>query len=211
LAAPRRKTGKAKAAETRVTADTVVDRALALAEAEGWDDFRLGALADGLGMAPAELASIFRDKDAIANAWFARARDAMLASPPRGFHRRPVKDRLNVLLLRWFDAMAPHRSVTAQMLAAKLWPFHPHHYVPMAFDLSRLIQWLRDAAGMTAGGRQRQAEEVGLTLLFLAVLRKWCSDGSDGQAETRTYLARYLDRADTLAGRWFAPRAGRGV
>jgi hypothetical protein len=78
----------------------------------------------------------------------------------------------------------------------------------MVFDLSRLIQWLRDAVGMTAGGRQRQMEEIGLTLLFLAVLRRWCRDGSPGQAETRAYLARRLDRADALAGRWFGNARG---
>ena len=142
--------------------------------------------------------------DAIADAWFTHARDAMLAAPPRGFARQPVKDRLNILLLRWFDALAPHRGVTAQMLGAKMWPFHPHHYVPMVFDLSRLIQWLRDAAGMTADGRQRQIEEIGLTVLFLAVLRRWCRDGSDGQTETKSYLARRLAQADGLAAKWFS-------
>tara|TARA_R110000772_G_scaffold268571_1_gene396304 strand:- start:36756 stop:37319 length:564 start_codon:yes stop_codon:yes gene_type:complete len=186
----------------------MLDRALAMAGDEGWENFHLSSLAGALGLSPAEFARHFRDKNALADAWFARARDSMLAAPPRGFTRQPVRDRLNILLLRWFDALSPHHTVTAQMLRGKLWPFHPHHYVPMVFDLSRLIQWLRDAAGMTAGGRQRQLEEIGLTLLFLAVLRRWCRDGSPGQAETRAYLARRLDQADACAERWFGNTPG---
>tara|TARA_R110001592_G_scaffold203685_6_gene453560 strand:+ start:1433 stop:2062 length:630 start_codon:yes stop_codon:yes gene_type:complete len=208
MGAPRRKHGTAKTAQGFPSADMILDRALALAGDAGWDRFSLSALAADLGLSPADLADHFRDKDALANAWFTRARAAMLAAPPRGFARQLVRDRLNILLLRWFDALSPHHRVTAQMLKGKLWPFHPHHYVPMVFDLSRLIQWLRDAAGMTAGGRQRQMEEIGLTLLFLAVLRRWCRDGSPGQAETRAYLARRLDQADTCAGRWFRNTRG---
>lgn len=203
MGAPRRKHGTAKTAQASPSADMILDRALALAGDAGWDALSLSALAADLGLSPADLANHFRDKDALANAWFTRARDAMLAAPPRGFARQPVRDRLNILLLRWFDALSLHHAVTAHMLRGKLWPFHPHHYVPMVFDLSRLIQWLRDAAGMTAGGRQRQMEEIGLSILFLAVLRRWCRDGSLGQAETRTFLARRLGQADACAGRWF--------
>ncbi|MEQ9556140.1 MAG: hypothetical protein RIG67_10225 [Rhodospirillales bacterium] len=203
MRAPRRKSGTSKSDGPSPSVDAVLDHALAMAGDAGWDNFHLSALAGTLGLSPAELARHFRDKNALADAWFARARDAMLAAPPRGFARQPVKDRLNVLLLRWFDALSPHHAVTAQMLRGKLWPFHPHHYVPMVFDLSRLIQWLRDAAGMGAVGRQRQVEEIGLTLLFLAVLRRWCRDGSTGQTETKAYLAARLARADGLAARWF--------
>ena len=203
MAAPRRKPGSKNTTGKMPPAAAIVDRALVLADDCGWDGLSLRDLSADLRISTADLAEQFRDKDAIADAWFARARDAMLARPPRGFDKQPVKDRLNILMLRWFDALAPHRAVTAQMLGAKMWLFHPHHYVPIVFNLSRLIQWLRDAAGMTAAGRQRQIEEIGLTLLFLAVLRRWCRDDSDGQAETRAYLARRLERADAAAAKWF--------
>jgi len=211
MAAPKgKKSGSSVRRPAAVAADAIVDAALNMAEAEGWNEFRLSDLAASLGLSPAQLQAQFRDKDAIADAWFARALAAMLAPAPHGFATMPVRTRLELLLLRWFDALAPHRAVTADMLQAKLWYAHPHHYVPMVFSLSRLIQWLRDAAGMTAGGRQRQVEEIGLTLLFLDVLRRWCRDGGEDQQETRDFLARRLDRADRLAARWFhrCPAAG---
>ena len=51
--------------------------------------------------------------------------------------------------MRWFDALAPHREVTDQMLREKLYASHPHHWAPMIFNLSRTIHWLRDAARLS--------------------------------------------------------------
>jgi len=181
--------------------DDILAAALAMAEVDGWGSLSMRRLAASLGMSMAELRAEFRDGDAIADAWFRRARDAMLAPTPKRFMGLPAKQRLRVLMLRWFDELAPYRRVTAEMLGAKTWLFHPHHYVPMVFHLSRLIQSLRDAAGLDAGGRRRQVEEVGLTALFLGALACWCRDGSDGQERTRRFLDRRLCQADELMAR----------
>jgi AcrR family transcriptional regulator len=176
----------------------IVDTAIAMAEEEGWDNVRLRRVAEALGITLADLGSHFRDQDAIADAWFARARAAMLAPLEPEFAALPARQRLKILIWRWFDALAPHREVTVQMLQTKMWPFHPHHYVPMVFNLSRTIQWLRDAAGLDAGGRRRQIEEIGLTGLFLATLAVWARDDTPGQERTRRFLDRRLARADML-------------
>lgn len=188
-------------------AGEILDAALARAEAEGWEAVALRDVADELGIPLSELHAHYRDKDAIANALFARALDAMLAPVERAVMQMPAKERLRFFLLRWFDALGPHRRVAAEMLAAKAWPFHPHYWVPMVFDLSRLIQWLRDVAGLTAQGRRRQVEEVGLTVLFLGALAVWCRDDTDDQARTRAFLDTQLTRADGAMARLF-DRAG---
>jgi hypothetical protein len=109
------------------------------------------------------------------------------------------------MLMRWFDALAPHKQVSSQMIGEKLHPPHAHHWVPMIFDLSRTIQWLREAAMLDAGGRRRQLEEVGLTMLFLATLRVWRRDDSPGQERTREFLKRRLAGADrTMVRLWGA-------
>jgi AcrR family transcriptional regulator len=179
----------------------ILEAALSLAEADGWEAVSFTRLGSRLGMSLVELRRHYRDQDAIADAWFRRGQDAMLAPTPAGFRNRPARDRLEMLMLRWFDALSPRRRVTAEMLGSKLWVFHPHHYVPMVFNLSRLIQWLRDAAGLTAGGTRRQAEEIGLTLTFVATLAVWCRDDSDDQARTRAFLKARLDQADMLLAR----------
>jgi hypothetical protein len=83
-----------------------------------------------------------------------------------------------------------------QMLDAKLYLSHPHHWVPLIFDLSRLVHWLLDAARIASTGRGRQLAEVGLTALLLASLRVWRRDDSVGQERTRRYLRRRLAAAD---------------
>ncbi len=196
---PKKKTlPRAKAGDP---ADAILDTALDLAEATGWAPLRLSDLARNLDLPLTEVLVHYRDKDAIADAWFGRALAAMLAAPPKGFEDLPPPERLQVLLLRWFDALAPHRAVTGQMLKEKLYPSHPHHWVPMMFNLSRTVQWWRDAARLEARGRRRQLEEVGLTALFLATLRVWLNDESENQTRTRDSLRRRLGRAGRALAR----------
>lgn len=199
-----------KPAAARPSADEMLDAALRRAERVGWGSLRLRELAADLEVPLSAVLVHYRDADAIADAWFRRALAAMLAPPPAGFAALPARERLRVMMLRWFDALAPHRRVTGEMLSGKLYPSHPHHWVPMIFNLSRTIHWLRDAAGLDADGRRRQLEEVGLTALFLATLRDWVRDETPDQERTRARLARRLTRSDRLMASLFrTPSAGR--
>ena len=187
--------------------DRIVDEAIALAEETGWGSVRLRMVAERLGVKLTDVAAHYRDLDAVANAWIGRATAAMLAPPPRGFAKLPAENRLHLVMMRWFDALSRHKRVTGEMLAVKLHPPHPHHWLPMVFDLSRTVQWLREAAALDAGGRRRQLEEIGLTALFVATLRYWLRDASPNQEMTREWLARRLARADTLMARLWPPEA----
>jgi hypothetical protein len=95
--------------------------------------------------------------------------------------------------------LAPHRGVAGEILRLKLHPSHPHHWVPLVFDLSRLVHDLLDAARVEGAGRRRQAQEIGLTLVVLATLRDWLGDGSPGQRRTKDRLKRRLAVAGRLA------------
>ncbi|HJN23344.1 MAG TPA: TetR/AcrR family transcriptional regulator [Rhodospirillales bacterium] len=174
----------------------IVDAALHIAEENGWEGVRLCQVAEKLNIPLAGLHGHFRDLDAVADAWLGRGLDAMLASRDKNFAACETRERLRILLLGWFDGLAGHRRVTGQMLAVKMYPPHPHHWAPMIFNLSRLIQWLRDAAGLDAGGRRRQVEEISLTAIFLATLVVWACDGTPDQERTRRFLDRRLGRAD---------------
>lgn len=176
----------------------ILDATLSLAEEDGWDAVRLRQVAGRLGVPLAAVLDHYRDLDAVADAWFGRAWAAMLAPPPGGFAALPARERLHQTILRWFDALAGHRRVTGQILRAKLYPSHPHHWAPMIFNLSRTVHWLREAAMLDATGRQRQMEEVGLTALFLATLADWLRDETPGQARTRDALRRRLARAERI-------------
>lgn len=184
------------------TGDRILEAAMAMAAETGWHDLRLRRVAERLGIPLVEIHRHYRDADAIADAWFTRALRAMLA--PQGgegtdLAARPPSARAAAALMRWYEAQGPHRAVAGQMIREKLWPSHPHHWVPMVFSLSRLVHWWREAAHLDAGGLRRQAEEVGLTLAFLSLLPVWQADRTPDLARTRAALARrlrWLDRLD---------------
>jgi AcrR family transcriptional regulator len=185
----------------RSVRDRIVDAALELGEQRGWSNVRLYQVAERAGVPLATIGSEFRDLDALANAWFARALAMLERIPPQALADQPAPERLHLVIMRWLDALAPHRAVTGEMLRAKLYPSHPQHWVPLIFDLSRLIHWFLDAARIASTGRARQLAEIGLTAIFLGSLRVWLSDDSAGSERTRSYLRRRLAAADRLLAR----------
>jgi AcrR family transcriptional regulator len=189
-------------------AGRIVDATLELAEEVGWHDLRLYQVAERQGVGLEEISAHFRDLDAVANAWFARARDAMLrAAANQDLAQLPPPERLHRVMMSWFEVLAPHREVAGEILREKLWPAHPHHWVPLIFDLSRLMHWFLDAARIASTGRQRALAEIGLTLIFIRTLRVWLCDDTPDQVRTRANLRRRLEASD----RWLAGAFARRV
>jgi AcrR family transcriptional regulator len=177
-----------KAMPRQASAEAVLDAALALAEEVGWGAVTARAIGERLRGGPDLVRAHYRDLDAIADAWFARALDVALAAPQKRGAKFP--ERLGAVINAWLDALAPHRKVSLEMIRLKLYPSHPHHWVPLIFNLSRLVQWMLDAAGSTSRGRRRQAEEIAVSALIFATLRSW-QRGDD--AATRRFVAARLE------------------
>jgi AcrR family transcriptional regulator len=173
----------------------IVAAAIALAEEKGeWTRVRMHEVAERLGVAPAAVLARFPDLDGIADAWLRQGLAAMIADKPPGFGEMPEARRLEACIMAFLDALAGHREATAQMVRGKLHPTHLHHWVPMIFNLSRTIHWLREAARMPApyGTRRAESEEIALTGIFVATFWVWSGDDSPGQERTRDFLRRQL-------------------
>jgi hypothetical protein len=177
----------------------VIDAALALAAERGWDQVRFHLLAERTGMPMPEIGAAFRDVDAIANAWFARARLHLLGLPETALVDLSPDARIATACERWLDFLAPHRRVAAEILRGKLWPAHAHHWAPLVFNLSRLVHDLLDTARVPGEGTLRVFQEVGLTFMLLATLRDWVRDRSEAQAWTKRRLRHRLARAGRAA------------
>ena len=178
--------------KTRAPADIaarILDATLAQADRVGWDNVYLADVARDLRLPLPEVHRHYRDLDTVANAHFAQALAAMLAESNR-VRDRPIPERVEILLGAWFASLRPHAKTSAAMLVGKLYPFHPHQWVPLIFSLSRLIQWLRDAALLRAGPPRRQAEEIYLSALFLLALLAWRGDGAAGERRARALVGR---------------------
>jgi len=210
--APRARAAKGGGKDSDLDA-RILETALEIAEDRGWAGVRLVDVADALAIPPDRVLSHYRDLNSVADAWFRRALQAMLTPKPEGFAAQPAPHRIETCLLAWFDALAVHHGVTVQMLRGKLHLPHPHHWVPMVFDLSRTIHWLREAALLPAtyGTRRANMEEVGLTWLFLATLAVWCNDSTTGQRRTRRFLRRRLAEADRMMTLIWGPGSPPGL
>jgi AcrR family transcriptional regulator len=186
------------------SADAIVDAAIALAGRDGWARVRMMHLSTHFGVPLAQIHDRFRDMDDIADAWFTRASKTLAVPTKRGFAKKPAKDRLFEVIMRWLNALAAERQVSAQIIRQKLYPSHPHHWMPMVFSLSRLVHLILDAAMIDSHGRQRQADELGGSMLVLATLWVWAGDDTPGQERTQAFLARRLEHGDRLMARMFA-------
>ena len=187
----------------KVSAETILVTALKRAEIDGWQNTRIHGIANDLGISLAAIKEHFSDADAIADAWFRKSLDAMLAPTELAFQEFPPKERLFLIIMLWLDEMAARKSVTVQMVRAKMYLGHPHHWGPLIFNLSRLVQWIREAAILDARGRQRQLEEIGLTLLIVRTFKFWGEDKSENQKQTRQFLRKQLEVCDRIMSRFY--------
>ena len=191
----------------RQLSDRIVDAALARAERVGWTHVRLHDIAADLEIRLSDIHAAFTDLDAVGTAVFARADRAMLDAPrQRGFAKLAARDRLVIVIMAWFSALAPHRKQVAAILRYKFALAHIHLRVDLVVRLSRTVQWIREAARLDATGVRHDVEEIGLTAIFVATVIRWLTMRSDDPAATRTFLERRLDRADTMMARLWPPR-----
>ncbi len=192
-AAARRPT-RTQSSDPEQQRDAVLDAALALAQERGWSEIHLYEIADRAELPLAEIGRLFPDKDAVGNRLFARAGSVMLGlREDAGFRALPAQERIYRAITTWFAALGPHRATARDILFYKLAPAHLHHQAALVVALSRTVQWIREAALLTATGRQRRREETRLTLLFAATLLLWFADPAPEPDRVYAFLRRGLE------------------
>jgi ubiquinone biosynthesis protein COQ9 len=190
------------AAPSRPTAATILDHALELGERRGWDAVHLHDVAASLGCPLSELHAHYDQKDALAEAWFDRADQALLAAAQSpGWAALPQDQRLQRALWAWLEALAPHRRLTREMLGYKLHPEHLHLQAASVLRISRTVQWWREAAAVSSTGWRRERDEAVLTPLFVATFTRWLFDDSPGAERTRAGVARLFALGEGLRRR----------
>lgn len=181
------------------TAAQILDAALQLADACGWERLHLFDVAAQLDVGLDVIAAHYREKDQLVEAWFDRADRAMLArSSAADLGPLEPAKRLEELLVTWLDSLAAHRAVTGQMLLYKLEPAHLHLQVLGLLRISRTVQWWREGARRESRHLQRIAEESLLTGVYLRSFIHWLRHPEEDPAEFRAFLRRQLRCAALL-------------
>ncbi len=183
-----------------ITAAQILDSTLRLADVCGWERLHLFDVAADLGVGLDSIASHYREKDQLVEAWFDRADQAMLARAKAAdlLPLTPAK-RLEELLLAWLASLATHRAVTGQMLLYKLEPGHIHLQIGGLLRISRTVQWWREAAQRETLHLRRIAEESLLTGVYLRCFIHWLRHPEQDPAEFRALLRSQLRCGPLLA------------
>jgi len=174
----------------------ILDTALQLAAKTDWEQLTLQQIAIAMKIHLADIYQHYRTKDDLVDAWFDRADVAMLSAQITA--ELPAAVRLQQALQQWLAALSPYHKLTGQMLLYKLEPSHIHLQLGGILRISRTVQWLREAAGLTASGAARVGQELALSSLFVAVFIYWLNDCSPGQQRSLNLLQRKLQWGDTM-------------
>lgn len=183
-----------------ISKDLILDTALELAELSSWERLHLYQLASRLNITLDQIRHYFPQKDDLVEAWFDRADAALLQfSPTDEFARLAEADRLERVMMIWFDQLASHHRITRQMMAYKLEFGHLHLKVQGILRVSRTVQWFREAARLETIGLWRILGETVLTGIYLLTFAYWLIDDSREHQKTRAFLQKRLKRAQELS------------
>lgn len=153
-----------------------------------------------LGVPLADLVSDYPDRDALAEACFDVADDALLSlADDTGWPKLDVLERLRCCVSTWLDAL-PEPRIVRGMLAYKFQPEHIHLQALGIMRISRTVQAMREVAMLRATGWRREAEEAALTSIYLATFASWLYESEPGAPRTRARLARALAFTHRLGG-----------
>ncbi|HEY0624626.1 COQ9 family protein [Sphingomonas sp.] len=159
---------------------------------DGWNARAVEAAADAIG-ADRDVARLAVPGKAIdmIDLWFAQIdRQMAQALPPETLGAMKIRARITALVEARLDALAPNREALRRALAILAMP----HNAPRAAQLGwRSADTIWRLAGDTATDYNHYSKRAMLAGIYAATVAVLLNDESEGQAETRAFLARRIE------------------
>jgi AcrR family transcriptional regulator len=181
----------------------VIQAALQLAAERGWANLALADIAAAAELPLADLYASYPSKTAILVALSRQIDRQVLAGLETGADES-TRDRLFDLIMKRFDALAPHREGLSAV--ARDAGRDPLAALCGLGHLARSMALMLEAAGVSSSGLAGALRTKCLGAIYLATMRDWFRDDSADKARTMAALDARLRRAESWAGR-FARRA----
>lgn len=176
-------------------AQGIIDAALALARTQAWRSVSLSDIADQAGVSLAQVYATFPSKSAIIGGFMKRI-DRQVLDGGAVDATDPTRDRLFEVLMRRFDALAPHKEAVAAILGGMCAePVAALVQVPRVLGS---MAWMLEAAHLPAEGLLGLVRMEGLALIYANALRVWLTDDTPDMAKTMAALDQGLRRAERL-------------
>ena len=187
--------------------DAVIDAMLTLARRQGFADTTLADIADEAGVDLAEVHRRFGSRTAILGAFVRRVDATVVAGTPAALAKEPPRDRLFDVLMRRFDALAPHKDAVRALVGAGL--ADPAVLAWAGCRMAGAMRWMLEAARIPTGGCRGRLRIKALTLGYAGLLRTWLRDDSEDHAKTMAALDRLLRRGEAMERCLAGPGARR--
>jgi hypothetical protein len=181
--------------ETAEPLERALDAALRLAATRKWAEIALPDIAVEAKLSLGEMLRVAPSKASLLAAFGRRIDAAMFARAVED--EGTIKDKLFDLLMRRFDALAPHKAAVKNILADL--PRDPASALCAIPGLLRAMRWTAEAAGIKTTGPLAPFKINALALTYLITLRTWVQDDSADAAKTMSALDKKLDRLSALA------------
>ncbi len=192
----RKEQSKSRRKVAGANAQGIIDAALVLARKRAWRDVRLSDIADQAGVSLAQVYAVFPSKAAIVGGLMKRI-DGQVLDGGAIDATEPARDRLFEVLMRRFDALAPHKAAVAAILGGLgAEPLAALAQVPRVLCS---MAWMLEAARVPADGLIGLLRIKGLALVHANALRVWLADDTPDMARTMAAVDQGLRRAEYLA------------
>lgn len=171
--------------------------ALNLGAELGWSYLTLVDVAEKAEISLADLHDHFDDKADILVA-FGRMIDRRVLEAFESVEgEASPRDRLFDVMMERFDVLNDYRDGVIAILHS--FKFDPKEAVISCPHLCRSMSWMLEASGVDTNGLRGAAKIVGLTGVYIKVLRTWKDDESPDMGKTMAMLDKHLGQAERLA------------
>ncbi|HEX4695392.1 COQ9 family protein [Sphingomonas sp.] len=158
---------------------------------DGWTAAARDMAADALGVDRDIALLALPDAATMIDAWFASVDAAMLtALPPETLAAMKVRAKITALIEARLDTLAPHRETLRRALAILALPTNLAHGARLGW---RAADTMWRAAGDIATDYNHYTKRGLLAAVYAATMTVFLDDDSEGQADTRAFLARRIE------------------
>ena len=175
----------------------IIEAFLALLAEQPFEKIGLAAVAARADVSLADLRAEFGSTFDMLSGFVRETDRKALANPDKDFEESSPRDRLFDVLMRRFEALAPHRGALRSLArSARRDP-------ALALGLNKLAvrsqQWMLAAAGIDSAGLLGGMRAQTLAILYAKAMRTFIDDKDPGLARTMAALDRELATAERLA------------
>lgn len=177
-------------------AQRILDAAIDLWAARGWQDVKLEEIAEAAGASMARVHELYPSRISLISAMMSRIDKHVLSGHDSADSSEPYRERLLDVLMRRFEALSQYKAAVRSILGdMRSNPATAMCLMPAFFNS---MAWSLELAGIQTAGPGGLLRIKGLGLIYLSGLRVWLDDESPDSSATLARLDRDLRRIEGM-------------